>query len=115
MAGRRPARSTYMSGVYRTAVWSPRRPKSGGDCQTLIKTEGSADVPIDKTRAASISIIAEKWRGSGDCWWRSAAGGTGTAAQAGRLPPPLQEDISEIAAFNESVTHRQRKVAVGSR
>jgi hypothetical protein len=60
MAGRQPARFTHMSGVYRTAVWSPHRRKSGGDCQTFMKSKGSADVPVDKTATASFSIIAEK-------------------------------------------------------
>ena len=32
-------------------------------------------------------------------------------ARTGRLPAPLQEDISEISAFNESIADQQRKTS----
>jgi hypothetical protein len=59
MTRRRSARFTYMSGVYRTAVWSPRRPKSRGDCQTFTKTKGSPVVRVIKEHIAGFSIITE--------------------------------------------------------
>ena len=52
MACRRSARFTDMSGVCRTVVWSPRAPKSRGDCQTFIKSKGSADGPHNKKHPA---------------------------------------------------------------
>ena len=59
MTGRRSARFTHVSGVYRTADWSPRRPKSRGDCQTFTEVKGSAVVRVIKERTAGFSIITE--------------------------------------------------------
>ena len=59
MTSSRSARVTYMSGVDRTAVWSPRRPKSRGDCQTFTKSKGSAVVRVIKENIAGFSIITE--------------------------------------------------------
>ena len=59
MTSSRSARFTYMSGVYRTAVWSPRRPKSRGDCQTFTEDKGSAVVRVIKEHTAGFSIITE--------------------------------------------------------
>ena len=103
MAGRQPARFTHMSGVYRTAVWSPRRPKSRGDCQTFTEDKGSAVVRVIKEHTAGFSIITE-----------------GLTLELGFLVAMVGErervargsrwgcNISEISALNESGTRRQR-------
>ena len=59
MTSSRSARVTYVSGVDRTAVWSPRRPKSRGDCQTFTEDKGSAVVRVIKEHTAGFSIITE--------------------------------------------------------